>query len=97
MSKTISKAIKKICEKVGSDKIMIMTNSLKIDGKLYIEDGKCDECHENILTLTDVTICRLKDYCTCDGENCTCDDYICFKYDWLNVNIDKIVLYSVLG
>ncbi len=97
MGKAISKTIKKICEKVGSNKIMIVTNNLKIDGNFYIEDGKCEECHEDILTLTDATVCRLNDYCTCEDDDCSCDDYVCFRYDWLNISVDKIVVYSVLG
>ena len=96
MTKALSKSIKKVCEKVGTNKIMIITNHLKIDGNLFIEDGKCEECHDDILTLTNALVCRLNDYCNCEGDECNCDDYVCFKYDWLNVNIDEIVAYSVI-
>ena len=96
MTKPISKAIRKIAEKTGSTKIVIFTSRLKIDGYAYFEDGKCDECHEDILTLTKAMVCRLNDYCTCNEDDCSCNDYICFKYDWLNVNVDKIVAYSIV-
>ena len=62
----------------------------------YIEDGKCEECHDDILTLTNALVCRLNDYCNCEGDECNCDDYVCFKYDWLNISIDKITAYSVV-
>ena len=96
MSKSISKSIKKVCEKVGTNKIVIFTNHLKIDGNLYIEDGKCEECHDDIITLTNALVCRLNDYCDCKEDECNCDDYVCFKYDWLNLSIDKITAYSVV-
>jgi hypothetical protein len=97
MGKPISKAIKKVSENVGSNKVVIITNHLKVDGSLYIEDGKCDECHDDIITLTDVTVCRLNDYCTCEGEDCNCSDYVCFKYDWINITVYSIVAYSIIA
>ena len=60
MSKSISKSIYKIAEKVDSNKIILFTNHLKIDGELFIKDGKCDECHEDILSLQNALVCRLK-------------------------------------
>ena len=97
MSKPISKAIKKVSENAGSSKIMLLTNSLKIDGNLYSEEGKCDECHDDITTVTNAMVCRLSDYCTCEDEQCECNDYVCFRYDWLNVNVDSIVAYSIVS
>ena len=97
MSTPISKTIKKTSEKTGSSRIVIITSHLKINGRLYSEDGKCQECHDDILTLTDATVCRLRDYCTCEGDDCECNDYVCFKYDWLNINVDKIVAYSIVN
>jgi len=97
MAKSIIKTILKVSEKTGSNRIAVITNHLKINGTLYQENGKCDECHEDILTLTDALICRLSDYCTCDEENCNCNDYVCFKYDWLNINVSKIVAYTIIA
>ncbi len=97
MSKPISKSILKIAEKIGSAKIVVITNHLKIDGNLFMKDGKCEECHEDILTIQNALVCRLSDYCTCDDDDCECNDYVCFRYDWLNVNIDSVVAYSILS
>lgn len=97
MSKPISKAIMKIAETTGSNKIVLFTNHLKIDGRLYKKNGKCEECHEDIITLTDALVCRLNDYCTCDEDDCECNDYVCFRYDWLNVSVDDIVAYSIIS
>lgn len=96
MSKSILKTIKKVAEKAGSNRIVIITNHLKINGNLYFEDGKCDECHEDIMTITDAVVCRLNDFCTCEDDKCSCNDYVCFRYDWLNVSVDSVVAYSVV-
>ncbi len=97
MTKPISKSILKVAEKSESNKIVLFTNHLKIDGEIYKKDGKCEECHEDILTLTNALVCRLNDYCTCDEDDCECNDYVCFRYDWLNICVDEIVAYSILG
>lgn len=96
MSKSISKSIYKIAEKVDSNKIILFTNHLKIDGNLFLKDGKCEECHEYILPLQNALVCRLNDYCVCEDDECKCNDYVCFKYDWLNVAIADIVAYSIV-
>ena len=96
MSKSILKSIRKISENAGSDRIAVITEHLKINGSLYKEKGKCEECNDDILTLTDALVCRLNDYCTCDDDNCTCNDYVCFRYDWLNIFVSKIVAYSIV-
>ena len=96
MSINLLKSIEKIVESSGSKKITIFTNSLKIDGDIYIPEGKCGECHDDFITLENVLLCRLNDYCTCEQEDCNCDDFVCFKYDWLNVAIDDIVAFSVI-
>lgn len=96
MSKNLLKSIKKITEEADTNKITIITNHLKIDGKIYIPEGKCEECHDDFITLEDAMVCRLSDYCTCKEDNCECNDYICFRYDWLNIAIDEIVAYSII-
>lgn len=96
MSKNLLKSIEKIIESGGSDRITIFTSHLKIDGSVYRPEGKCEECHEDFITLENATLCRLSDYCTCKDDDCECNDYICFKYDWLNVAIDDIVSFSII-
>lgn len=96
MSKSLLKSMGKIIESSGSNKITIFTGHLKIDGTLFMPDGRCEECHDDFITLENATVCRLSDYCTCKDDNCDCDDYICFKYDWLNLSADKIVTFSII-
>lgn len=96
MSKSILKVIQKTVENAGSNRIAVITEHLKINGLLYKDKGKCEECHDDILTLTDALVCRLSDYCTCDDDDCSCNDYVCFRYDWLNICLSKIVAYSII-
>jgi hypothetical protein len=96
MSKSILKTILKTAQNAASNRIAIITEYLKINGNIYEEKGKCEECHDDIITLTNAMVCRLNDYCTCDGDNCDCNDYVCFRYEWLNINVNKIVAYSVV-
>lgn len=96
MGKNLLKSIKKIIDDSGSNKITIFTSHLKIDGELFLPEGKCEECHDEFITLENALVCRLSDYCKCDGEKCECNDYVCFKYDWLNISIDNIVAFSII-
>lgn len=96
MSKPISKSIYKIAEKNDSSRIVIFTEYLKIDGEIMLPEKSCDECHEDILVINNAMVCRLKDYCECQEDDCDCNDYVCFKYDWLNVNVDEIVAFTIL-
>jgi len=97
MSKNLIKSIKKIIEDNGTDKIVIFTEHLKIDGRVYLPEGKCEECHDDFITLENALVCRLEDYCTCHDDNCDCNDYVCFRYDWLNVCIHHIASYSIIN
>ena len=96
MTRPISKSITKTAQKTKSNKITVITNHLKIDGKLLINDGKCELCNDDIVTIQEALVCRLNDYCSCNGEDCQCNDYVCFHYDWLNICVDSIVAYSIL-
>ncbi len=97
MSKHILKSIEKIIEDTASNKITIFTAHLKIDGKVFLPDGRCDECHADYIALENALVCRLNDYCVCDENGCECKDYVCFRYDWLNVNINEIVAFSIIN
>lgn len=92
----LRKKLEYIIEESGSSQIVIFTNHLKIDGFVYKCDGACKDTNDCILTLTDAVVCRLDEYCTCDTEGCECNDFVCFKYDWLHINMDKIVSFSIL-
>lgn len=96
MSKNLIKSISKIVEESGTHKITIFTNHLKIDGQIFIPEGKCEECHDYFITIENALVCRLNDYCTCEEDDCKCNDYMCFKYDWLNISIEKITAFSIV-
>ncbi len=96
MAKNLLKSIGKIIDESGSSKITVFTSHLKIDGNVFRPEGRCEECHEDYLTLENALVCRLEDYCACDEDDCQCNDYICFKYDWLNINMDDIVAFSII-
>lgn len=96
MSKKLLKSIENIMQNTGSETISIMTQYLKIEGKIFMPEGKCEECNEDYLTLQDARVCRLKDYCECGEHGCECNDYACFHYEWLNVAENKIVAFSVI-
>ncbi len=96
MQKHLLKSISKIIEESGTNKITIFTSHLKIDGNLFLPDGKCEECHDDFITLENALVCRLSDYCKCDDNECKCNDYVCFKYDWLNIAINKITAFSIV-
>lgn len=96
MHKNLLKAISKIIEESGTNKITIFTSHLKIDGNLFLPEGKCEECHDDFITLENALVCRLSDYCKCDDNECKCNDYVCFKYDWLNIAINKVTAFSIV-
>lgn len=96
MSKNLIKSISKIVEESGTHKITIFTNHLKIDGQIFIPEGRCEECHDDFITIENALVCRLNDYCTCEEDDCKCKDYMCFKYDWLNISIEKITAFSIV-
>ena len=81
MSKNLLKSIGKIIEESGTNKITIFTSHLKIDGNLFQPEGRCEECHDDFITLENALVCRLSDYCICEVNECKCNVYVCFKYD----------------
>lgn len=87
MSIDIIDRIQKASEMSGGVKdIVIFTESFKAFGTLVI--GEKDNL-KNILTLKDVTICHHFDECSCSIESP--------KYEWLNINEQKIIAFSILG
>lgn len=96
MTRNLLKSISKIMEESDTNNITIFTNHLKIDGTLFLPEGRCEECHDDFMTLENVLMCRLNDYCNCTDDECKCNDYVCFKYDWINVSINDIVAFSVV-
>ena len=78
------KNFKRIMEKSESNRVVILTNHYQILGNVY----ECDECNKDeFINLTNVRVCNIND--TFDGV-CEADTH----YDWLHINMDKIVAYS---
>ena len=96
MSKNFMKTLKEIIKSSGSNKVTVFTQHLKIDGEIFIPEGKCEECNDDYLTLRDALVCRIKDYCECTDDVCECHDYACFRYGWLNICEEKIVAFSIV-
>jgi len=93
MAEKLIDRIKMIMEKSETNKITIYTEHLKIDGTVF----ECSKCNSNdIINLTSAYVCRLSDYCTCDSEDCECNDYVCFRQDWLHINVNSIVAFTFI-
>jgi len=96
MSRKLMKSIEEIMKTSESNKIVVFTQHLKIDGEIFVPEGKCEECNDDYLTLQNALVCRIKDYCECTDDVCECNDYVCFKYNWLNICHEKIVAFSIV-
>ena len=57
MPKHLIKSIAKIIEESGTNKITIFTGHLKIDGEIFLPEGKCEECHDDFITLENALVC----------------------------------------
>ena len=87
MSTNILERIYKASEMAGGVKdIVVFTQSFKCYGT-FVKDNK--DNLKDILTLKDATICHHFDECSCNIESP--------KYEWLNINEDKIIAFSILG
>lgn len=94
--KEIKKKIIELCEVNNTNQISILTTNLKIEGNFEHCLPKCKGESDELITLSEAIVCRINDYCTCENDNCECNDYVCFKYQWININSDKIVAFSLL-
>ena len=82
------KEFKKIMDKSETDKVILITNNYRITGFVY----ECGECNkDNYINLTNATLCLLN-----DSYSDECDRYTSASYDWLHINLDKIVAFSFI-
>lgn len=80
------KTFKKIMEKSESNRVVILTNHYQILGNVY----ECEECNkEDYINLTNVRLCNINDVFDgiCESES---------NFDWLHINIDRVVAYSFI-
>lgn len=79
-------SFRKIMSKSETKRVAILTNHYQILGNVY----DCDECNkEEFVNLINVRLCNINDVYegVCESE---------IHYDWLNINMDKIVAFSFL-
>lgn len=75
-----------IMKKSESDRVILLTNHYQIIGNVY----ECEECNKDeYINLINVKLCNVEDTygCECEYES---------NYDWLHINIDKVVAFSFL-
>jgi len=80
------KLFKKIMEKSDSNRVVILTNHYQVVGTVY----ECEECNrDDYINLTNVRLCNVDSIYEglCESES---------HYDWLHINMDKIVAYSFI-
>lgn len=80
------KTFKQIMEKSESNRVVLLTNHYQILGNVY----ECEECNKNdYINLTNVKLCNINDVFDgiCESES---------NFDWLHINIDKVVAYSFI-
>ena len=80
------KTFKQIMEKSNSNRVVLLTNHYQILGNVY----ECEECNKNdYINLTNVRLCNINDVFDgiCESES---------NFDWLHINIDKVVAYSFI-
>ena len=70
----------------GVKDIVVFTTSFKAYGTI-VKDNK--DNLKDILTLKNATICHHFDECSCNINSP--------KYEWLNINEEKIIAFSILG
>ena len=80
------KTFKMIMEKSKTNRVVILTNHYQIIGNVY----ECDECNKNeYVNLTDVKLFIIEEVYEgiCESDS---------NYDWLHINLDKVVAYSFI-
>lgn len=82
----LSKIYKAVEMTGGVRDAVIFTQSFKAYGSIVIDEKNT---LKDVLTLKDATICHHFDECSCNVDSP--------KYEWLNLNEDKIIAFSILG
>lgn len=82
------KEFKKIMSESQTERVTLITNHYRITGDVY----ECEECNkENFVNLTNASLCLIN-----DSYSEECDRYTSTNYDWLHINLDKIVAFSFI-
>lgn len=82
------KFFKKIMEKSNTNNVILITDHYQINGTVY----DCEECNrEEFINLTDASICKYE-----ETYNHSCEQYGDAKYDWLHINLGRVVAFSFI-
>lgn len=84
MCDKLSEKIRCIAKKAGSNIVAVITPHMKFIGELYLdEEGK----YKCLVTLKNVKVVKLG----CDGV-----DKVDHEHEWLNINPEHVVAFTVL-
>lgn len=97
MSKNLGETINNIMEENATRRVLILTEKLHILGTIHDYYGKCEDCHNCLISLKDVKIARIKDLCHCQTDSCECNLDAFIEYKWFNISTHAIVGFSILG
>ncbi len=82
------KFFKKIMEKSETNRVILLTNHYQIIGFVY----DCEECNKDeFINLTNVSLCKYE-----ETYGKSCEQFGESRYDWLHINLDKIVAFSFI-
>lgn len=77
---------KKIMQKSETEQVILLTNHYQITGMVY----DCEECNKDgFVNLTNVSLCKYE-----ESYGRSCEQFGETKYDWLHINLDKVVAFS---
>lgn len=93
MCHELIKEIYDISKEYNVKKVKVITNHVKICGELC----ECEEAEKMAaLTLQNAKIWLLDDLCKCGDEKCSCTTPYIIDVEWLHINPDKIVAFSLM-
>lgn len=94
MCEEIIKKIYDISKEYDVKKVKIVTNHIKICGELC----KCENLEKltSVVTLQNAKIWKLEDLCKCGDSACHCSTPHIIEVEWLHVNVDKIVAFTLM-
>ena len=78
------KTFKRIMDKSNSKRVILITAHYHITGNVH----DCEDCNKGCcVNLTDAVMCSIEDAYAGECEIGT-------RYDWLHINLDKVIAYS---
>jgi len=97
MDKNLGEVINNIMAENSTERVIILTDRYYITGTIHDYSGKCDNCHDCLVSLKNVKIARTEDMCNCSTDDCECNLDSFVEYKWFNINTNAIVGFSISG